>query len=117
MSSRINFTESMSKKNFIHKNEDFTCLNCGEFVSRGDGFIRNHCPFCLYCLHVDLDVPGDRMNECRGLMKPIGLKPISVMEFKIVFECTKCKASYVNKVLPDDNMDLVIELSKKPYKL
>ena len=31
----------MQKKNFIHKNESFTCSNCGKHVEKGDGFIRN----------------------------------------------------------------------------
>jgi len=105
------------RKNFIHKNESFTCLNCGFAVSAGDGFIRNHCPKCLYCLHVDKDTPGDRASMCRGLMKPVGLKTVSTGNFKIVFQCTKCPHIYVNKVLPDDNMDKIVELSTKPCDL
>ena len=108
---------NLLRKNFIHKNEDFECLNCHEFVKAGEGFIRNHCPFCLHCLHVDKDVPGDRASDCGALMKPVGLKNVRIGEFKIVFECTACDHKYVNKVLPDDNMDLVIELSHKPYQV
>ena len=107
----------MQKKNFIHKNESFTCSNCGKHVEKGDGFIRNHCPFCLHSLHVDLDVPGDRLSKCKGIMKPVALKTIRVGEFKIKFKCTKCDHTFVNKVLPDDNMDKIIELSTKPFEL
>jgi len=32
---------------------------------------RDHCPYCLYSKHLDI-FPGDRKNECKGLMKPIG---------------------------------------------
>jgi len=107
----------MQKKNFIHKNESFTCLNCDAKVSKGGGFIRNHCPFCLCSLHVDLNVPGDRLSPCHGIMKPVSLKTVRIGEYKIKFQCTKCSHTFVNKVLPDDNMDKVIELSTKPFEL
>jgi hypothetical protein len=47
--------------------EDFVCLNCEEGVI-GDGY-TNHCPKCLWSRHVDIN-PGDRMEECKGMMKP-----------------------------------------------
>ena len=34
---------------------------------------RNHCPYCLYSLHVDGRVPGDRDSECRSRMAPVGV--------------------------------------------
>ncbi len=52
--------------------EDFECLNCGAEVV-GDGY-TNHCPKCLYSLHVDIS-PGDRKANCKGLMEPIDIAP------------------------------------------
>jgi len=42
-------------------NETFTCKNCGRTVVPYDSGSnhRNHCPNCLFSLHVD-DEPGDR---------------------------------------------------------
>ena len=61
---------NQKRKNFIYKNEEFVCDNCGEqnFVIRPE--IRNHCRKCLCSKHVDNDVPGDRESDCLGLMRP-----------------------------------------------
>ena len=50
-------------------NETFTCKNCGRLVvPEGAGSNhRNHCPNCLYSLHVDIE-PGDRESDCGGHM-------------------------------------------------
>ena len=51
--------------------EAFTCKNCGRLVvPAGAGSDhRNHCPNCLYSLHVDIE-PGDRESDCGGIMDP-----------------------------------------------
>ena len=54
-------------------NQAFTCTHCGKDVPALDnGSYRNHCPYCLYSLHVDIN-PGDRANPCLGLLEPIGV--------------------------------------------
>lgn len=59
---------------FIMKNEDFVCQYCGKQVEKHPtGSARNHCPFCLYSLHLDADFPGDRASDCHGLMRPVGI--------------------------------------------
>jgi hypothetical protein len=56
------------------RNESFVCQNCGTEVDlHPTGSARNHCPMCLCSLHVDDVSPGDRLSECHGLMKPIGI--------------------------------------------
>ena len=51
-------------------NNAFTCVHCGaEVKPLHNGPVRNHCPVCLYSLHVDVQ-PGDRANDCRGPMAP-----------------------------------------------
>ena len=34
---------------------------------------RNHCPNCLYSKHVDKN-PGDRQEDCHGMLEPIGIE-------------------------------------------
>jgi len=60
------------RKNFIKKEENFVCEICEKEVV-GSGY-RNHCPSCLYSLHVDVEVPGDRMSTCQGIMEPTGIE-------------------------------------------
>ena len=55
------------------ENTAFACVHCGSAVpANTDGHYRNHCPYCLWSLHVD-ELPGDRASECRQPMEPIGL--------------------------------------------
>ena len=55
--------------------ESFSCANCvKEIHPDGAGSNhRNHCPYCLYSLHVD-EEPGDRKASCHGKMEPAGGK-------------------------------------------
>lgn len=47
------------------RNESFACQNCGMGVTiHPTGSARNHCPACLYSLHVDDVIPGDRLSAC-----------------------------------------------------
>ena len=103
---------NQKRKNFIRTKEDFTCENCGKEV-KGTGY-TNHCPKCLWGKHVDLEVPGDRLNPCKGLMKPIGVEQKNG-KWRIIAKCIKCGEVCVNNASPDDNMDLIIELSTTPF--
>ena len=83
------------------ENTGFTCLNCAkEITALTNGSYRNHCPYCLYSLHVD-NTPGDRAENCNDLMKPVGLKYHSKKGWQIIHECIKCKHKSVNKVAVD----------------
>ena len=57
-------------KKFIVRDEEFICENCNKLVNKLGYTSRDHCPHCLYSKHVDIN-PGDRLNECKGLLKPI----------------------------------------------
>lgn len=89
----------------------FTCTNCKKNVSHDAPGTknRNHCPHCLYSLHVD-EIPGDRSNVCGGLMKSVGKKLKSNAEESIVHKCQKCGFERWNRVAGDDNDLLVDEL-------
>jgi DNA-directed RNA polymerase subunit RPC12/RpoP len=89
------------------ENVRFLCLNCAKNVEKlTNGSYRNHCPYCLYSLHVD-NVPGDRANACGGLMKPTGLIYKRKKGWQLSHRCQKCGIHRVNKVAvgtiqPDD---------------
>ena len=97
-------------KRFNMKDEEFICENCKEKVSKLNYTARDHCPNCLYSKHVDIN-PGDRLNTCLGLLEPIGIDKYKDT-YKIIYRCQKCKEIHKNIMAKDDNMDLIIELSR-----
>lgn len=92
-------------------NENFICENCNREVAKSNYTARDHCPYCLYSKHVDIN-PGDRLNSCKGLLKPISIEKFKDT-YKIIYECEKCHQFHKNIMLRDDNMDLIINLSIK----
>lgn len=72
---------------------------------------RNHCPVCLYSLHVDGKTPGDRGSDCRSLMKPVGLFARMSGEQVIVHQCLGCGFERFNRVAADDNPLAVMRLA------
>jgi DNA-directed RNA polymerase subunit RPC12/RpoP len=98
-------------KKFTMKDESFICENCGKKVNKLEYTARDHCPYCLYSKHVDIN-PGDRLNECCGSLKPIGIEKFKD-SYKILYQCEKCNEIHKNVMAKDDNMDLIIELSIK----
>ena len=99
----------------IANNKGFICLHCRRKVKKHEGgSCRNHCPYCLYSQHVDLDVPGDRANDCGGLMVPIGMEIHKKKGERIIHLCQKCGHKNYNRVAPDDNWDLICKLSRVP---
>lgn len=97
----------MNKK-FQRRIEDFTCENCGASVS-GNGY-TNHCPQCLFSKHVDIN-PGDRANDCGGLLVPVGLEQKG-MEWIIQHQCRKCGEKRRCKTVADD-MPGILAFAKK----
>jgi len=89
----------------------FKCSNCGRDVNyKAWGTKnRNHCPFCLYSLHVDGKV-GDRERKCDGKMSPVAklIKPDG--EEVVVHKCEKCGFVRKNRVAGDDSIKLVDDL-------
>lgn len=97
-------------KRFTMKDESFLCEHCKMEVTTLHYSARDHCPYCLYSKHVDC-MPGDRMNTCKGLLKPTGIEKFKDT-YKIVYRCTSCKESHKNIMAIDDSMDRIIEISK-----
>jgi rubrerythrin len=95
---------------FTRTIENFTCEHCGAKV-KGNGY-TNHCPVCLYSKHVDIN-PGDRLNSCNGLMKPISVE-IKSGEYILTQKCEKCGFEKKNKTVPEDNFEVILGLTKAP---
>lgn len=91
-------------------NESFDCQKCGKAVPPHTGSCRNHCPFCLFSLHVDDKIPGDRMSECISLMIPTSVEYSGKKGYSILHECTVCGHKQKNRTAPDDDLDAIISL-------
>lgn len=104
----------MENKRFTKNDSGFICKNCGREVTPLGYTSRNHCPYCLCSLHVDIN-PGDRANDCGGILRPIQTLPDPKKGFVIVHRCERCGAVVRNRAAlegdtPDDN-DLLIRLT------
>ena len=102
----------MQSSKFTKIDEEFVCENCGRVVPKLGYTCRNHCPYCLYSKHLDIN-PGDRAETCHGILEPIGLEISPKKGYVIIFKCKKCGKICRNKSAEDDNMDLIIELTTK----
>lgn len=71
---------------------------------------RNHCPVCLFSLHVDGKTPGDRASDCRSLMAPAGLFARPSGEQVLIHRCLGCGFERFNRVAADDNPLAVMRL-------
>ena len=106
-------------KLFTKNDSGFICVNCGKEVLPLGYTSRNHCPFCLHSLHLDVN-PGDRASDCGGVLKPIFAEIDAKKGYIIVSRCKKCgaerrnKAAHEAKVQPDD-MNLIIKLSVRKF--
>jgi len=96
-------------KRFNMIDEEFICENCHKKVTKLNYSARDHCNYCLYSKHVDI-MPGDRSNDCHGLLVPIDIEKFK-NTYKIIYKCEKCGYLHKNIMASDDDMDLIIKLS------
>ena len=83
-------SDARRRTNPIACNEGFVCLHCGaEVLPASGGFQRNHCPECLHSRHVDV-VPGDRLEDCGGLMEPFAVEQAGSDRLWIHHRCQRC---------------------------
>ena len=107
--------QKLQEKRFQKNDAGFTCVNCGFAVLPLGTSSRNPCPRCLCSLHVDIN-PGDRANECRGILRPIAAEPDAKKGYILIQKCDKCgeirrnRAAHDARVQPDD-MRLIIALT------
>lgn len=95
------------------ENAGFRCVACGADVRPlTNGSYRNHCPFCLVSVHLDL-VPGDRVSGCGGVMVAVAVTPTR-KGWQLEHRCRRCGATKVNRVAVDtgqpDDLDAIIRL-------
>ena len=95
------------------------CINCGKEVHPLGYTSRNHCPFCLYSIHID-ENPGDRASDCLGILEPISAYPDPKKGYVIVHRCKKCGAIRKNKAALEtkdqpDNLELILNLTSNPF--
>lgn len=97
--------------------ESYVCENCGKRVSESAPGTknRNHCPFCLWSLHVATShTQHDRDSTCHGLMEPIAISTQRDGEWSIVHRCKKCGDIKTNRVAGDDDTILLLCLALRP---
>ena len=97
-------------KNFTKNDEGFICKNCGRKVEKLGYTSRDHCPYCLCSIHIDNN-PGDRANDCKGILRPEYVELDSKKVYVIVYKCEKCGGIKRNKAAEDDDIDLLISLT------
>ncbi|MEN8907767.1 MAG: RNHCP domain-containing protein [Clostridiales bacterium] len=101
------------EKRFTMIDDGFECENCNKSCNPLKYTARNHCPFCLFSKHVDVN-PGDRLENCHGMLIPIGIEKFK-KTYKIIYRCEKCKKIRKNIMAKDDNFELIIKLSSNIY--
>lgn len=96
-------------KAFTNNDSNFICENCNKYVPALIYTSRDHCPYCLYSKHVDIN-PGDRLNTCCGLLKPIDIEKFKG-SYKIIYRCLKCQKIHKNIVAKDDDIESIIKIA------
>lgn len=104
---------------------EFRCVNCKQMVlltpAMGTAY-RNHCPYCLYSLHVDTK-PGNRASTCHARMEPVGLtcKHNGADKYgkerggdiMLVHSCTGCGTVNINRIAGDDSCHEILDVFKR----
>ena len=98
-------------KKFIKLDECFICENCNKKVEKLNYTSRDHCPYCLFSKHVDI-TPGDRLNSCKGLLKPIDIEKFK-NNYKIIYVCLRCGEKHKNIAAKDDDFFKIIDIASK----
>lgn len=101
----------MKSKNFIPRNDGFTCQACGISVPPARGTFRNHCPACLASKHVDDILPGDRAAACGGAMVVIRVEGTDPDHLDLIHQCETCGKISRNRTTSDDNRDVILKQS------
>jgi hypothetical protein len=103
------------RKNPIHRDESFLCSICKRSVDKGKVQIRDHCPYCLHGIHLDI-IPGDRASDCKGVLVPQSLETTNAQTW-ITYVCKTCNYIFRVRSHPDDDiLSFLSTLSKFPNK-
>ena len=94
---------TLNSPTFTKINETFICQNCHVEVPKAQQTCRDHCPNCLYSIHVDNN-PGDRAAECFGLLTPVSWSQNKKKGYMIHYVCKRCGMEKVNRFLEHDTI-------------
>lgn len=94
---------------FVKNDNEFICVNCNQKVEKLKYTSRDHCNHCLYSIHVDI-TPGDRANDCKGILVPINVIETSKKGKVIIYRCSRCKKEIRNVVAKDDNQEAIYKV-------
>lgn len=109
--------------------DGFKCAHCRTYVSCEPLLAgvqnRNHCPYCLWSRHLDLERPGDRLAACREKMQPVGLtlkrRPKKYGtergELMLIHVCLDCGKVSINRIAADDLADRLFEVFEASLKM
>lgn len=102
---------------------DFRCAHCQALVSSMHVLSgvnnRNHCPYCLWSLHLDLYSAGDRLSACKAPMEPIGLTVKRSRnkyrfdgrgELMLIHQCIECRSLSINRIAADDDAATIMQV-------
>ncbi len=95
-------------KRFNEIDEEFVCYNCNREVSSLGYTSRDHCPYCLYSKHVDIN-PGDRSSDCKGNLIPTDIEKHK-NTYKIIYKCDKCNSIRKNIIAKDDDLNEILKI-------
>lgn len=98
--------------------DHFYCSHCKQLVCNTISGTnqRNHCPKCLWSLHVDFQI-GDRRSVCQSPMEPVAVWVKANGEWSIVHRCKGCGALRANRIAGDDSEILLLSLALRPLAL
>ena len=94
--------DAQRRQNPVRRDEAFDCQSCGAEVQQGGARVRDHCPNCLFSLHVDV-VPGDRASDCGKLLEPVGLEVVG-QQTVIQYRCQSCGHLQRNRAHDEDDI-------------
>lgn len=98
-------------KLFEKNDSGFICVVCGANVPPLKYSSRDHCNKCLCSIHIDV-MPGDRANECKGILEPISVEYKSD-KYTINYKCKKCGKLHNNKSAKDDSFEKILQVMKE----
>lgn len=107
---------NLNMKNFNELDEGFVCSICGTRVPKLKYSSRDHCTNCLCSLHVDVN-PGDRQNECHGILVPNEVQLNSKKGYVIGYKCSKCGQKHNNKAAADDKFSTLLSVMNGSYNI
>ena len=103
---------AQQRKNPIHLDSPFTCAHCQKPIPIGGRMVRDHCPYCLRSLHLDI-IPGDRAADCGGIMHPSRFE-YNGDQIWIHYRCSKCTHVWRIRSHPDDQIPKSLSVADIP---